>query len=969
MRWRRALGAAATFVAFLPGAVHAQRGGTPSEGEPAASSPRQVAVAPFTNVSGAPGDDWIGAGITATVVADIGLHTFSLARSRSLDRSPRVGDKEPSAGPAARDPGPALARRQGAGWLVRGGYQRLGDQIRITARTIDVESGAVTETVKVDGNVDELFELQDQLVQALRKGLVGAGRRPSPSMVGPRRRARVRAGDTAPATAGRVLPPKNVTGGIVIGDVSPRSGSGGFAGTFGGQVTVRPTRTESPPEVDGRLDDAVWRDAARITEFVQREPVDGAPATEATDVFIAYDSANIYLAVHAHYEDPGIMRANRSDRDQARFGDDTFAVYFDTFLAQQRAYVFSVNGYGVQGDSIVGGRRGGGGGGGGGGGPGGGGGGVPRGDSSWDALFSSGGQLVDDGYTAELAIPFKSLRYPARGPDVPHTWGMQLVRRIRGKDETVVWSPVSRDIAGFLPQMGLLEGMTGLSTSRNLEVQPTFTTFRFGALNEETGQVVDGAPEPEGGVNFKYGVTSNLTADLTFNPDFSQIESDRPQVEVNQRFSLFYPELRPFFLEGAEIFQIQAPFTPVHTRTIVDPQFGGKLTGKTGRTTVGVLYANDEAAGAANDASSDLSLAQPAQTFVGRVRYDLYPESFIGAIFTEREHLDRSSQMLGVDSNFRVGNTHQLGLRAMGSRHRDESRLETEGYVLDGGLRKRGRNLSYSLDASVLSPDFRTDVGYVRRTDQRLVEGRVGYEWWPQHWIISWGPEVRYGRNYNFGDALQDENTRFEIEADFAKNVRYQFRVHRDTERYEGIDFDKRRLSMFGSVNTSRRISVGGGFNWGDEVYFDSANPFLGRENGLRMFTSLRPVSRFQTRIDLTTSRFTDPHGFFLPGINDGERRLDGEVFDVMILRALSTYQFTDRLLFRNIAEFNSHSEALGLNFLVTYRVNAGTALYVGYNDHYRQFEPLNEQVNITEMGYRQTNRAVFTKFQYLFRY
>ena len=181
-------------------------------------------------------------------------------------------------------------------------------------------------------------------------------------MVGTRRPARVRAGDTASATAGRVLPPEDVTGGIVIGDVSPRPGSGGFAGTFGEQVTVRPTRTESPPEVDGRLDDAAWRDAARITEFVQREPVDGAPATEATDVFIAYDSATSTLAVHAHYEDPGIMWANRSDRDQARFSDDPFAVYFDTFLAQQRAYVFSVNSYGVQRDSIVGGRRGGGGG-------------------------------------------------------------------------------------------------------------------------------------------------------------------------------------------------------------------------------------------------------------------------------------------------------------------------------------------------------------------------------------------------------------------------------------------------------------------------------------------------------------------------------------------------------------------------------------------------------------------------------
>ena len=570
-----------------------------------------------------------------------------------------------------------------------------------------------------------------------------------------------------------------------------------------------------------------------------------------------------------------------------------------------------------------------------------------------------------------LAIPFKSLRYPARGEDVPHTWGMQIVRRIRGKDETVVWSPVSRDIAGFLPQMGLLEGMTGLSTSRNLEVQPTFTAFRFGTLNEETGQVVDGDPGPGGRRQLQ--VRRHLEPDRGPHvqpPTFSQIESDRPQVEVNQRFSLFYPELRPFFLEGAEIFQVQVPFTPVHTRTIVDPRFGGKLTGKTGRTTVGVLYANDEAAGAAAAASSsDMSLAQSAQTFVGRVRYDLYPESFVGAIFTEREHLDGSSQMLGVDSNFRVGDTHQLGLRAMGSRHRDESRLETDGYVLDGGIRKRGRNLSYSLDASALSPDFRTDVGFVRRTDQRLVEGRVGYEWWPQHWIISWGPEIRYGRNYNFGDALQDENARFDIDADFAKNVRYRFSLNRDMERYEGIDFDKRRFNMFGNVNTSRRISVGGGFNWGDEVYFDRANPFLGHESGLRMFVSLRPASRFQTGINVNTSRFTDPHGFFIPGINDGERRQNGEVFDVKIFRTLSTYQFTDRLLFRNIMEFNSHDETLGLNFLATYRVNAGTALYVGYNDHYRQFERFDEQVNITEMGYRQTNRAVFTKFQYLFRY
>ena len=223
--------------------------------------------------------------------------------------------------------------------------------------------------------------------------------------------------------------------------------------------------------------------------------------------------------------------------------------------------------------------------------------GIPRGDNSWDALFDSGAQLVDDGFTAELAIPFKSLRYPQRERDVPHRWGFQIVREIRGKDENVVWAPISRGVAGFLPQMGLLEGMTNLSMSRNLEIMPVATGIQFGSLDTSNGDFATGDAQPEGGVNVKYGITSNLTADFTFNPDFSQIESDRPQIEENQRFALFYPELRPFFLEGAEIFNVFGPINFVHTRTIVDPDWGAKITGKIGRTSVGFLAANDAAAG------------------------------------------------------------------------------------------------------------------------------------------------------------------------------------------------------------------------------------------------------------------------------------------------------------------------------------------------------------------------------------
>lgn len=765
---------------------------------------------------------------------------------------------------------------------------------------------------------------------------------------------------TAQAAAGLV------TGGIAIGDAPPQAGwslVAGNARALTGRVTVRPLRVQNPPDVDGRLDDSAWREAAVITDFVQREPLDGAPATEDTDVYLAYDSANLYLGFHAKYRDRSIMRANRVDRDRADRGDDVIRVYFDPFLDQQRAYVFTVNAYGVQGDAIIGGSGGGGGGGGNSGG-------LPRGDDSWDALFSTGGQLVDDGFTAEMAIPFKSLRYPSRGADIPHTWGFQIVRRIRGKDETVVWAPVSRDVAGFLPQMGVLDGMTGLSTSRNLEMQPTFTAFRFGTLDESTGRVVDGDPKPEIGANFKYGVTSNLTADLTVNPDFSQIESDRPQIEVNQRFALFFPELRPFFLEGAEIFDIQAPINAVHTRTIVDPLYGGKLTGKAGNTQVGVLYANDDAASLEIDDPGSTAFGASAQTFVGRVRYDLYPESFVGAIVTDREFVDGSSRLVGVDTNFRVGATHQIGFRAMRTDHRDqESGVETDGQLFDFGVRKRGRNLSYSLDAFTISPDFKTDVGFVRRTDQREVEGRVQYEWWPQSWLIRWGPELRYGRNYNFADTLQDETFRARIRATFAMNVNGNIDVDQDMERFGGINFHKRRYNMFAFVNTSRLISVGGGYRSGDEVFFDDVNPFLGHERSLRTFITFRPASRLNSEIRVTTSRFTDPHRSFIEGLNDGERAEDGEIFDVKIFRTLTTYQFTDRLLFRNIAEVNTFDETLGLNFLMTYRVNSGTAFYVGYDDHYRQRAQFDEQVNLTASGYQQTNRAIFTKFQYLFRY
>ena len=748
-------------------------------------------------------------------------------------------------------------------------------------------------------------------------------------------------------------------GALVIDAGAPQFGVAAGAGILTGRPMVRPPRTPAPPTIDGRLDDAAWTRAAHITEFVQLAPRAGAPASEASDVYVTYDGSTLYLGFHAHFSDPETLRANRKDRD-VRTGDDVFWVYFDPFLDQQRAYSFGVNAYGVQLDAIVSTRSGGGFGGRGRGA------GIrlPFGDASWDALFDSAGRIVADGFTAEMAIPFKSLRYPRRAGAAPHQWGFQVARRIPGKNETAVWAPVTREIAGFLPQMGVIEGMTGLSTSRNVEILPTFTAVQLGAL-DDAGSFADDDVRPEGGVNFKYGVTSNLTADVTFNPDFSQIESDRPQIEVNQRFALFYPELRPFFLEGAEIFNVRAPVRIVHTRTIVDPRYGAKLTGKVGRTTIGVMYANDESPAGLEDDDAAAAIDPSAQTFVGRVRYDLYAESFIGATFTDRELLGGFSRVAGLDSNFRLGNTHEIGIRAFGSRHRDVEGVETSGHLLNANVRKRGRSFSYLLAAYSLSPDFRTDVGFVWRTDQRWTYGEVEYRWWPEHWLTRWGPRLRYSRSYNFDGVLEDEQASAGVNFAFADGIDVNGDVRRDMERFGGIDFFKSRYRFFAVVTKVRRLSFGMGGNGGDQIFFDEENPYLGRDTGWSGFANLRLIPRLESRINVDTNRFVDVRGG------------DALVFDVNIFRTLTTYQFTDRLLLRNISEYNSFDRKLSLNFLFTYRVNAGTVFYVGYDDRYQQADRIvrdrdgdgvdDRFFHTTEL--RRTNRALFTKLQYLFRY
>jgi uncharacterized protein DUF5916 len=578
---------------------------------------------------------------------------------------------------------------------------------------------------------------------------------------------------------------------------------------------VRPTvgavRFTEAPIIDGRVDDSMWRTAAHLTEFVQQDPVEGARASEQMDVYIGYDSQKLYFAIYAHYSDIGLMRANRVERDKTD-NDDIVTISFDPFLDSQLGYSFSVNGYGVQGDSTLRGNTGGGGG-------------VvtstdATGDITWDALFTTAGQLVEDGWTAEMAIPLKSLRYPARAGNEAHRWGFQIERQIRSTNETDVWAPTSRDVAGFLRQMGVLDGISNLSTSRNFEILPTFTAGHQETLNRTSGTSgtsYTSYTSKDVGVNLKYGFTPNLTLDFTLNPDFSQIESDRDQIEVNQRFPIQYPELRPFFLEGIDTFRVQGPATFIQTRTIVDPQYAAKLTGKVGKATVGLLMANDEAPGRLVESPDDPTYGKVANIVIGRARWDFAPQQWVGGIYSDREFLT------GVT---------------------------------------------------------------------------LSYKWWPESWIVNWGPEYMTRRVYDFDNVLQnaDQSAKFSIQ--FARNMSVTTTVSHNMERYREVDFVKDRILVSGTVNANRRILFTGTISRGDEIRF-TVNPYLGHNTIYGVAATIRPISRWQSILDLATTRFTDV-------------RTNTEVFDIQILRVLTTYQFTPRLVVRNIMQRNTlHFPAL----------------------------------------------------------
>ncbi len=483
---------------------------------------------------------------------------------------------------------------------------------------------------------------------------------------------------------------------------------------------VRPPRIDTTVAIDGRLEEPVWRTAARLDGFHQYRPVDGQAAAQRTEVLVWYSPNALYFGIIAHDRTPGSIRATLADRDKI-FDDDRVIIYLDTFNDRRRAFVFGANPLGVEEDGVrTEGGFGGGGGGGGGGRGGGGFGGAVSYDRSPDYLYQSKGQITDSGYVIEMRIPFKSLRYaPGTQATVggiggtspggtTMTWGFNVVRVTQRSGFEDTWSDVRRGGTSFLAQGGLLAGLTDIKRGVVTEVQPVITASASGTRDTINGVFSRESLKPDFGMNLRLGF-SNLAVDATVNPDFSQVESDAGAVTLNERFALFFPERRPFFLEGIELFQ--SPGSIVYTRRIGAPVAGAKVTGKFGRVSLAHLTAVDEEL---DPYDTTVTFKRHPVVNVTRIRTDLGTNSLAGITVTDRSVAGGFSRLVQADTRLLFAKVYAIN----GNLGHSWKRLDGEtrsGPAWSVGFDRTGRAWGFSYSLEGIDPGFEAAVGFVPR--------------------------------------------------------------------------------------------------------------------------------------------------------------------------------------------------------------------------------------------------------------
>jgi hypothetical protein len=706
-------------------------------------------------------------------------------------------------------------------------------------------------------------------------------------------------------------------------------------------------RITEVPVIDGNIGESEWAAASRITLDIETNPGDNTPSSVTSEALVMEDGETLYVAFISLDPDVSEIRSYYRDRDSVG-NNDRVGIILDTFNDERRAYEFFVNPFGVQMDAInddVNNDY----------------------DSSWNAIWDSAGEINDDNYTVEIAIPLKQLRF-AQGLD-SQVWGIDLVRFYpRGRNFRISNNSRDRNISCYLCNIKKAQGFENLEPGRNLEIIPTFTTKleenRDLAANSWDRDSVD----PDGGLDVRWGINQNLYLNATLNPDFSQVEADRTQLDTNTTFSLFVPERRTFFLDGADYFN--SYLNVVHTRNIADPDYGAKLTGKSGNHSYGLLTANDtntsfliprslgSSVASLGEVESDISIL--------RYRYDVMENSAIGAIVTDRraDSNGYNNTVVGIDGVFQLTNSDILTVQTLRSeseyptsiqsRYNQMPTLSDETHIVD--YRHRDSRWDFWMNYVDYGKDFRADLGFVNQVDFNRLTLRGGHTWrgdandfFSRIWIAG-----DWDRTKDQSGLELEEEVEVFLEMDGPLQSRLSGLFGGSNTYFNGKYFDEQFNQLRLNFRPNSDFFLGIYYRLEDVV--DFANTRLGRSVRIGPEVTYNWGPHLQLNLSHTNQRFdVDGGRLFTANLTDG--RATYQFSSRSFLRFTLQYTDTDRDKSLYINPVQRKSKSLATQLLYSYRLNAASRFFIGYSDSGFQ----NDSYDSIET----TNRTVFAKLTY----
>jgi hypothetical protein len=694
-----------------------------------------------------------------------------------------------------------------------------------------------------------------------------------------------------------------------------------------------------PPVIDGSLDDAAWSaPPLKLGEWLTYNPSYGETMVQKTVVWMAYDKNNLYFAFRCFDPEPDKIKTSIARRDTI-WNDDWVGLSLDSLGSGQSTYDLFVNPSGIQGDILKTSTQG--------------------EDSSPDWVWYSAGKVSAEGYSAEMRIPLKSIRFKS-GDGV--RMGVLFWRRVSRLGVSTSWPDLPRGQSIFTRYAPLL--FHNLKQQLTLEAIPNFT-YSLKQSREAPDKWGKADSKPDGGITVKYGITSSVTMDGTFRPDFSQVESDSFQVEVNQRYPIFYSEKRPFFMEGMGTFELAGSGgdgnmrTAVHTRRIIDPLFGIKLTGSLSKFTFATLSASDRAPGQLD--SRDPNAGERKNFNIGRLLYSLGKGSYVGGLFTDTEFGGGHNRVMASDVSLRMGDHQSIGATF----------IATETLPLDGSPARKGMagQMTYSFankryEASFqlehYDRDFQVDTGFYNRTGISGGWGYSGINFYPNETHYKWLKRINpflFVRGYQ--DRIQGGNDRIVVAGlrmYFTRQGMIRLNLVRGREPWVQQMFEIRSTELQGQAQLFRGLNVGSNLSVSRSAYYDPLNPFAGKELLISASVTYQPNARLSQNISFTRDVFDR--------LSNGMR-----VYAVNILNTRTTYQISKRFSLRAIAQYDSSRTRILTDFLGSYELVPGTVAYAGYGSLFERRSWDGQQLLPGAGNYLNTQCGLFFKVSYLHRF